>query len=346
MKKIKLSCLSIELTRRCNLKCAHCFKGDSQNVDLSKEYIDKLFNMIDEIYTIHITGGEPSLNLKGMRYLIDAVIRNKITVYRLNIICNGETESTRDFLDMVDELNQIVLKPRDTRITVSCDPYHNVTGKISLKNLFRGYFIIKDLNKVKRSFKVLPYFTCCYPPLVAMGRGQSNQNFADPEDPDKYGILYNRPVNVHDNVIKHICIHATGLIGRDLNISYDDADKGEYQICHIDDISNSSDLISAVRKWNEKEDIKIRGTLFDIASRIYSPVCKSCPNYVKVHNQRLQLLKKLIDSEEINDYPSKFKESVFIRNLRDKTEDVDSNYSVILSDAMNCKWWEFSCWKR
>lgn len=32
--------IAIELTRRCNLKCAHCFKGEAQDVDMPNEIID------------------------------------------------------------------------------------------------------------------------------------------------------------------------------------------------------------------------------------------------------------------------------------------------------------------
>lgn len=172
LNKIKLSCLSLELTRRCNMKCAHCFKGDAQNMDISNEYIDKLFGMIGEIYTLHITGGEPSLNLEGMKHLGNVIRKNKIIIHRLNVTCNGRTDTTIRFLDMLDELNKLVLNPKDTRITVSCDPYHSVSGKISLINFMDSYIAMRGLNEKGYSFQVCPYSTCCYPPLVAMGRGE------------------------------------------------------------------------------------------------------------------------------------------------------------------------------
>lgn len=341
--KIKIAYLSIELTRRCNYKCAHCCKGDAQTVDLRNRHIEKLFGMIDEIYTLHITGGEPSLNLDGMRCMIDTIKRENIIIHKLDTIVNGATKTTAEFFDMLDEINRFVLKPQDTRVTISCDPYHSSTGKVSLGNLIRGYDIVQKLDKCAYSFRVLPYFTCNYPPLVAMGRGENIQKFADPQNPDKYGILYNHPVTVHDRILGAIGVHATGMIGRDLNISYADAEKPENHICNIDDISNEYELVEAVRRWNEQPDVKIRGALFEIAQKIYSPLCKQCQNYQNIHDKQLVFAKQILESDFIQDYPKKFTDSKFIDILRNETKNVslDDCESVTFEDATGCEWWNF-----
>ena len=36
-----INTISFEITRRCNLNCKWCSKGDPQNFDISKEIIDK-----------------------------------------------------------------------------------------------------------------------------------------------------------------------------------------------------------------------------------------------------------------------------------------------------------------
>ena len=59
--------LMIEVTRRCNLKCDHCLRGDAQNKDISTEYIDALLDQVTSIGSVTFTGGEPFL----ATYIID-----------------------------------------------------------------------------------------------------------------------------------------------------------------------------------------------------------------------------------------------------------------------------------
>ena len=50
-----INCLDrayIEVTRRCNMKCAHCLRGPAQNIDLSFEEVDAFldnFSFINQI---------------------------------------------------------------------------------------------------------------------------------------------------------------------------------------------------------------------------------------------------------------------------------------------------------
>ena len=63
----------IELTRRCNLQCAHCLCGESQNVDISTEIIDRIFVDVKDCGHIVLTGGEPLLRLDMIEYLISKI---------------------------------------------------------------------------------------------------------------------------------------------------------------------------------------------------------------------------------------------------------------------------------
>ena len=62
MRKVLITA-SIELTRRCNLNCEFCAKGTAQNIDTTKEVIDKALDELSsfDLYSIRAGGGEPML---------------------------------------------------------------------------------------------------------------------------------------------------------------------------------------------------------------------------------------------------------------------------------------------
>ena len=64
--KLSYSNLQIELTRRCNQECAHCCRGDAQDLDLTEEIVDAFFekNEFHSFGRLLFSGGEPTLNGK------------------------------------------------------------------------------------------------------------------------------------------------------------------------------------------------------------------------------------------------------------------------------------------
>lgn len=83
--------LSFEITRRCNLNCRWCAKGEPQNIDITKEIIDKTLDEISDckLHLIQITGGEPLLNPDMLVYLVEQIIARQIQVASLVIPTNG-----------------------------------------------------------------------------------------------------------------------------------------------------------------------------------------------------------------------------------------------------------------
>ena len=88
--KINLNGLSLEITRKCNYHCKHCGRGEAQNITISKEIIDRLFDCIDNtIDTILLTGGEPLLAIDMIEYFCNKLLNSKMIVSTLEIITNG-----------------------------------------------------------------------------------------------------------------------------------------------------------------------------------------------------------------------------------------------------------------
>lgn len=81
--------MMFEITRRCNLCCAHCFRGDPQNVDISEEIIDKALDQISSCLSFDVTGGEPFLVPDKLEYLVDGIIKRKMRFTSFSLVVNG-----------------------------------------------------------------------------------------------------------------------------------------------------------------------------------------------------------------------------------------------------------------
>ncbi len=98
-RKNSLFTLSVEMTRKCNMNCSFCARGKAQNMDITKEVIDKMLDEIlaNDIYinALRLNGGEPTLNPDGIEYLIDSIIKRKLMVRFLCIFTNGTVRNEK-----------------------------------------------------------------------------------------------------------------------------------------------------------------------------------------------------------------------------------------------------------
>lgn len=85
MGKLYLKDFSIEITRRCNMVCAHCLRGDAEALDIDHRHIRNVLRHIRHIQHFNITGGEPSLNVKAIRYILTQLRSFGITVNHFDL---------------------------------------------------------------------------------------------------------------------------------------------------------------------------------------------------------------------------------------------------------------------
>lgn len=82
--------LVLEVTRRCNMACKHCLRGPAENIDMTKDLVDKTFENIHNVRNIVFTGGEPFLNVDIIEYALKVVKEKNILVYSLFIATNAK----------------------------------------------------------------------------------------------------------------------------------------------------------------------------------------------------------------------------------------------------------------
>lgn len=140
--KLYYSRLQIELTRRCNQSCAHCCRGEAQNIDLTKEIVDDFFEKNDIYYISNLlfSGGEPTLNGEMLEYFIDKIIEKDIIVYSFMLSINGLSYS-KELINGLNKLRDYIILKSDSEryypgiLMISQDQFHKEANKEVIEKL-------------------------------------------------------------------------------------------------------------------------------------------------------------------------------------------------------------------
>lgn len=152
MKKVIVDALVFQTTRRCNQNCAHCCKGKSENIDMSKEVIDNLFRnndyMITEIRHFSMTGGEPSLVPEVIEYLINTIIEMNISITDHVIYISNGLIYNQSIIDNINKLIKFLTSKEKSKTVqlifeLSNDQYHKRPDKDTLDKYSKLPFLDK-----------------------------------------------------------------------------------------------------------------------------------------------------------------------------------------------------------
>lgn len=216
---ITIGNLSIEVTRRCNLKCAFCCRGEAQNMDIKEEYIDILLDQVDNIGHLTFTGGEPSLNVSIIDYFIEQCLNKKIKISSFCIYTNG-INITKDFISTC--INLRALCGDKGIVVLSSDEYHRKQRIADTKLLDTlPFFYIQRKTRW----------------VLAEGRGQNlfkGRGFISAKT-DPFVWLRSFRYN-------YITLNCRGEIINGIDFSYENQSK--HYLCHVDDLMAFYDHIS------------------------------------------------------------------------------------------------------
>lgn len=127
MKKLQIGNLIIEVTRRCNLACEHCLRGDPEPLDLDYGTLQKFLDSVSSIGSIAFTGGEPSLNVPAIEFILDCCKQRAIEVGSFYVVSNG-VEHQLELLAVLAQWYTYCSEKDGCGVSVSTGDYHGYAG--------------------------------------------------------------------------------------------------------------------------------------------------------------------------------------------------------------------------
>ena len=140
MMKLDLMNLAIEVTRKCNMSCAHCLRGDAQNVDINIDLLEPFLENVESITCITFTGGEPTLNVEAIERTLQICKKKNVPVMSFYIVTNGKNVSDRFIHAMLDwtlyctEHNPYCTE-YECGVVVSQDMFHDPIDENNIRKL-------------------------------------------------------------------------------------------------------------------------------------------------------------------------------------------------------------------
>lgn len=217
MKKIQIDSLVIELTRRCNMKCEHCLRGNTQNIDIDLNYVESLFKKLNYISSLTLSGGEPSLVPNDINHIIEIAKKYQVEIGNFYIATNGKKVSNEFLLALIN-LWTYCSDNEISQINVSNDEYHemyeNEANKLRVFSFTSNKFE-KDYYRYQNGM------------VIADGRAL------------EFGSRFIKPdlFIIDDNMIQdgNVYLNCKGNIIAGCDFSYKSQNKKENIICKVED---------------------------------------------------------------------------------------------------------------
>lgn len=120
-----VSNLVLEMTRRCNMRCSHCMRGEPQRLDMKDNVIYRTFRNINEIGTLTLTGGEPQLAVDVMERIYQNIMMQSVRFDYFYVVTNGKSLRNRmRFMNILYKFYQWAEEPESCSLVVSQDQFH------------------------------------------------------------------------------------------------------------------------------------------------------------------------------------------------------------------------------
>lgn len=233
---LRVDSLSIEITRRCNMACAHCLRGDARDMDIKPVWLDRLFSQIEEVGCLTFSGGEPSLNVSAMTFARKICADRKIPVANFYVVTNGK-EVPDAFLHECLDWKLFCTDGEISAVALSSDKWHE---KIPYRNKDRlqtlGFFTTRDEDLKEER-------------LIRRGHAEAiwsayNRPYDEIRPSDQWD-----PYSKEKPILADLVLRCDGTLAADANLPYDDT---EHLIGDIRDKDWAQKIAEKLEELKEK----------------------------------------------------------------------------------------------
>ena len=114
--------ITAEITRLCNMQCPHCSNGEPQDLSMTPEIIDRVFEEVADCKAVWFGGGEVLLRPDLIEAFVNRIIDSDWTTWYVEFTTNGKILSMR----IVDLLEKFCRSKtgRKALIRISRDDFH------------------------------------------------------------------------------------------------------------------------------------------------------------------------------------------------------------------------------
>ena len=128
--ELNIADLAIEVTRKCNMKCEHCLRGPSQRKTIDDQYIYKMLQLIDNVGTLTITGGEPTLSMDSLQQIRHCIIYGNRDVSSFYMVTNGKAINLEAMAEWIYDMHNCCSDNEMSSIGFSFDSLDSVSASV------------------------------------------------------------------------------------------------------------------------------------------------------------------------------------------------------------------------
>lgn len=236
----------IETTRRCNMRCAHCMRGEPEDIDINIKWIEEIFKNTAYIGVLNFYGGEPTLNENILKQTLELAKKYNIIVLNLDIITNGK-KITDNFINIINEWGRycsLFNNNRQQDLYITIDPFHEEIDPKNITKIWNNCFsrIGLDLYKPEKTFVKNDSKNVKKTYIVDCGRARSLKGYKKLP----WNVSKNQPLiykyNENYYVKAKIALSCTGYILK--HTVYEWISEDKVRLCYYTNLINTFEKIA------------------------------------------------------------------------------------------------------